>query len=70
MNRDGLADIVVGAPYEDLGETAHAGQVTVVPGRRTGALGTGAYSFSQETADVPSGSEATLLGGNGLLWVI
>ncbi|MFH8832205.1 FG-GAP repeat domain-containing protein [Streptomyces lincolnensis] len=41
LNRDGLADIVVGSPYEDLAK-ADAGQVTVVPGRRSGALGTGA----------------------------
>ncbi|MET9964595.1 FG-GAP repeat protein [Streptomyces sp. NPDC006356] len=56
LNRDGLADIVVGAPYEDLAKS-RAGMVTVVPGRRTGALGTGAYSFSQDTAGVPGGSE-------------
>ncbi|MFF0161498.1 FG-GAP repeat protein [Streptomyces sp. NPDC005263] len=57
LNRDGLGDIVVGSPYEDLAK-ADAGQVTVVPGRRSGALGTGAYSFSQDTAGVPGASEA------------
>ncbi|MCD7440376.1 FG-GAP-like repeat-containing protein [Streptomyces lincolnensis] len=57
LNRDGLADIVVGSPNEDLAKT-DAGQVTVVPGRRSGALGTGAYSFSQDTAGVPGASEA------------
>ncbi|MER8005199.1 VCBS repeat-containing protein [Streptomyces sp. NPDC094149] len=56
LNRDGLADIVVGSPYEDLAES-RAGQVTVVPGRRSGALGTGSYSFSQDTAGVPGASE-------------
>ncbi|KOU63757.1 hypothetical protein ADK57_20740 [Streptomyces sp. MMG1533] len=56
LNRDGLADIVIGSPYEDLAKP-RAGQVTVVPGRRTGALGTGAYSFSQDTAGVPGASE-------------
>jgi hypothetical protein len=35
----------------------HAGQVTVVPGRRTGALGTGSYLFSQDSANVPDASE-------------
>nr|WP_280887718.1 FG-GAP repeat protein [Streptomyces sp. LBL] len=57
LNRDGLGDIVVGSPYEDLAK-ADAGQVTVIPGRRSGALGTGAYSFSQDTAGVPGASEA------------
>ncbi|MET7489001.1 VCBS repeat-containing protein [Streptomyces sp. NPDC005538] len=57
LNRDGLADIVVGAPYETLSGRSRAGNVTVIPGRRTGALGTGAYSFSQDTAGVPGASE-------------
>ncbi|MFE7275634.1 VCBS repeat-containing protein [Streptomyces sp. NPDC057623] len=56
LNRDGLADIVIGSPYEDLAKS-RAGQVTVVPGRRTGELGTGAYTFSQDTAGVPGASE-------------
>ncbi|MGW2516096.1 VCBS repeat-containing protein [Streptomyces sp. NPDC001617] len=56
LNRDGLADIVIGSPYESLAKS-RAGQVTIVPGRRSGALGTGAYSFSQDTADVPGASE-------------
>ncbi|WP_181795173.1 FG-GAP-like repeat-containing protein [Streptomyces sp. WELS2] len=57
LNRDGLADIVVGAPLEDTGRR-NAGQVTVIPGRRTGALGTGAYAFTQNTADIPDADEA------------
>ncbi|NUP21286.1 MAG: VCBS repeat-containing protein [Streptomyces sp.] len=57
LNRDGLADIVVGSPYERLAQPS-AGQVTVIPGRASGALGTGSYSFSQETAGVPGASEA------------
>ncbi|MGY5047441.1 VCBS repeat-containing protein [Streptomyces sp. 900105755] len=56
LNRDGLADIVIGSPFESLA-MSRAGQVTVVPGRRTGALGTGSYSFSQDTAGVPGASE-------------
>ncbi|MET9104618.1 VCBS repeat-containing protein [Streptomyces antibioticus] len=56
LNRDGLADIVIGAPHEDTGKT-DAGQVTVVPGRRTGALGGGAYAFTQDTTHVPGASE-------------
>jgi hypothetical protein len=40
-----------------------AGQVTVVAGRRTGALGTGSYSFFQDTAGVPGASETDDLFG-------
>ncbi|MFJ4467046.1 FG-GAP-like repeat-containing protein [Streptomyces sp. NPDC089424] len=57
LNRDGLADIVVGAPNEAVGSVRRAGTVTVIPGRRTGGLGAGAYSFHQETPGVPSISE-------------
>ncbi|MGW3107413.1 VCBS repeat-containing protein [Streptomyces sp. NPDC001100] len=57
LNRDGLADIVVGAPYEGVAGKKRAGAVTVIPGRRTGALGTGAYAFTQDTAGVPGASE-------------
>lgn len=57
LNRDGLADIVVGAPLEDTGRR-NAGQVTVIPGRRTGALGGGAYAFTQNTANIPDADES------------
>ncbi|WP_043675746.1 FG-GAP-like repeat-containing protein [Streptomyces xylophagus] len=57
LNRDGLADIVVGAPFEGVAGQNQAGEVTVIPGRHTGALGAGAYSFSQFTAGVPGGNE-------------
>ncbi|MFF0079876.1 FG-GAP-like repeat-containing protein [Streptomyces canus] len=57
LNRDGLADIVVGAPYENLAKNG-AGQVTVIPGRASGSLGTGSYSLSQDTAGVPGAGEA------------
>ncbi|SED96796.1 FG-GAP repeat-containing protein [Streptomyces sp. 3213] len=57
LNRDGLADIVVGAPYEGVAGKRRAGAVTVIPGRRTGALGAGSYSFTQDTAGVPGASE-------------
>ncbi|MEV6541003.1 VCBS repeat-containing protein [Streptomyces sp. NPDC051665] len=63
LNRDGLADIVVGAPFESLAGKSQAGNVTVIPGRRTGALGSGSYSFSQDTAGVPGASETDDLFG-------
>ncbi|WP_155056306.1 FG-GAP repeat protein [Streptomyces blattellae] len=57
VNRDKLADIVVGAPYETVGSTQRAGAVTVIPGRASGALGTGSYGFTQDTSGVPGASE-------------
>lgn len=57
LNRDGLADIVIGSPYESLGTAYRAGTVTVIPCRASGALGTGSYSFSQDTTGVPGASE-------------
>ncbi|WP_406840944.1 VCBS repeat-containing protein [Streptomyces sp. AHU1] len=57
LNRDGLADIVVGSPLEDTGKR-NAGQVTVIPGRRAGALGAGSYAFTQNTAGIPGADEA------------
>lgn len=57
LDRDGLEDIVIGAPREVFGTKTNAGQVTVVPGRHSGALGSGAYSLSQDTAGVPDVSE-------------
>nr|WP_308801013.1 FG-GAP-like repeat-containing protein [Streptomyces polyasparticus] len=57
LNRDGAAEIIVGSPYEALGSTRLAGQVTVIPGMRGGALGTGSYAFSQDSASVPGASE-------------
>ncbi|MFS0694561.1 hypothetical protein [Streptomyces nitrosporeus] len=59
LNKDGLGDIVIGAPGEAVGTKQYAGAVTVVPGRATGALGAGAYGFTQNTAGVPGGAEAS-----------
>ncbi|MFC9858060.1 MULTISPECIES: FG-GAP repeat protein [unclassified Streptomyces] len=57
LNRDGLDDIVVGAPGEGIGARSGAGAVVVVPGLRNGQLGAGSYSFTQNTAGVPGGAE-------------
>ncbi|WP_338058704.1 FG-GAP-like repeat-containing protein [Streptomyces mangrovisoli] len=55
LDGDGAADIVVGTPQET--SNSRAGVVTVIPGRRTGTLGTGSYSLTQDTAGVPGASE-------------
>ncbi|GAA2460167.1 hypothetical protein [Streptomyces macrosporus] len=64
LDQDGVGDIVVGVPGEALGSIGGAGSVVVVPGRRAGRLGQGAYGFSQDTAGVPGGSEAGDFFGN------
>ncbi|MFD4144408.1 FG-GAP repeat protein [Streptomyces sp. NPDC058572] len=58
LNRDGIADIVVGSPGEAIGTKTHAGAVTVIPGRRTGKPGTGAYTITQDTPNMPGSSES------------
>ncbi|MDI9832637.1 FG-GAP repeat protein [Streptomyces sp. KAU_LT] len=58
FDRDGVGDIAVGAPGEKLGTVAGAGMVTVIPGRRTGTPGSGAYAYTQDTTGVPGGSES------------
>ncbi|MEV6654337.1 FG-GAP repeat protein [Streptomyces sp. NPDC051219] len=57
MDRDGVADIIVGVPGESFGSSRRAGNVVVIPGRRTGQLGLAAYNFSQNTAGVPGTAE-------------
>ncbi|MFJ2650719.1 FG-GAP-like repeat-containing protein [Streptomyces sp. NPDC087420] len=68
---DGYADVVAGVPGEDLGEVTDAGNFTVLRGSAAGVTGTGAQSFSQDTAGVPGtaengdrfGSRTTVVGG-------
>lgn len=57
LNQDGVDDIVVGTPYEGVAGKNRSGEVTVIPGRKTGALGTGSYAFNQYTAGIPGGNE-------------
>ncbi|MFE8989360.1 FG-GAP-like repeat-containing protein [Streptomyces collinus] len=57
-NGDGYADIAVGAPYEVIGTKKQAGTVTVLRGSASGLTGSGAKSFSQDTAGVPGAVEA------------
>lgn len=58
LNKDGAAEIIVGTPGEAIGKKADAGGVVVIPGRRTGQLGSGSYAFTQDTAGVPGAVEA------------
>ncbi|MFF3689735.1 hypothetical protein [Streptomyces sp. NPDC002187] len=58
LKSDGIAHIVVGCPGEAIGTKTYAGAVTVIPGRRTGKPGTGAYTITQDTQNVPGSSES------------
>jgi hypothetical protein len=50
INSDGIPDLPVGAPGEDVGTTADAGLVTVLLGAADGSYGrTGAVAITQET---------------------
>ncbi|MFE9565859.1 integrin alpha pat-2 [Streptomyces sp. NPDC006487] len=59
VDHDGYADIVVGVPFESGTEatTSGAGAITVLRGSRTGVTTTGAESFTQNSAGIPSTSE-------------
>ncbi|MEU6656180.1 FG-GAP-like repeat-containing protein [Streptomyces sp. NPDC046900] len=56
LNKDGLADIVVGVPGQTQNNQANAGVVVVIPGKKTGTPGVRSYQLSQETVSVPGTS--------------
>lgn len=63
VNGDGYADVAVGVPYEDLTSASgaalkDAGSVVLLKGGKGGLTGTGAQSFTQDTAGVPGVAEA------------
>ncbi|MFC7481273.1 M4 family metallopeptidase [Luedemannella flava] len=65
LNRDGYADLAVGAPGETVG-SPRGGMVTVLRGSATGVTGTGARAFTQNTTGVPDGAETGDLFGAAL----
>ncbi|MEV8510665.1 FG-GAP and VCBS repeat-containing protein [Actinoplanes sp. NPDC051475] len=58
-DRDGYADLIIGAPSETGSDPAAAesGSITVLRGSAAGITTTGAKSFTQNAKDVPSTSE-------------
>ncbi|WP_406172898.1 FG-GAP-like repeat-containing protein [Streptomyces sp. NBC_00996] len=58
MNRDGHADLAAGVPKATANGLATAGQVTVVPGARSGPYAGNKAVITQESDGVPGGSEA------------
>ncbi|NGN67616.1 esterase [Streptomyces sp. A7024] len=57
-NGDGLPDLAIGAPGEDIGSKADAGAVAVLRGSGAGLIAAGAKGFSQNTADIPGTAES------------
>jgi hypothetical protein len=53
FNGDTFADLAAGAPFEDVGATADAGAVSVLPGSTAGLTAVGGQLFTQETPGVP-----------------
>ncbi|GAA1354333.1 VCBS repeat-containing protein [Streptomyces beijiangensis] len=54
---DGIDDVAVGSPGEAIGTIESTGSVTLLKGSKAGLTGTGAQSFSQDTAAVPGAAE-------------
>jgi hypothetical protein len=57
LTGDHHADLVVGAPGEDIGSIADAGDVVLLKGSNAGLTGTGAEAFSESTSGVPGTAE-------------
>lgn len=58
FNDDGYDDLVIGAPYEDVGAVNSAGMVHMILGSATGLTSTGSLSFTQDTAGIVDTAEA------------
>jgi FG-GAP repeat/FG-GAP-like repeat len=57
FDRDGFADLAVGAPGEDFGAADRGGAVNVLPGSAGGLTGTGSQLFTQDSPGVPGVAE-------------
>jgi hypothetical protein len=57
ITNDGTADLVVGAPTEDISTAADAGATFVLRGSATGLTGVGSQMITQNTSGVPGGCE-------------
>jgi len=58
FNNDSFADLVVGAPFADVGTVQEAGRVHVLSGSASGLSQTGAQFFHQNTTGIPDIAEA------------
>jgi FG-GAP repeat len=57
FDRDGFADLAIGAPGNDVGPVHNAGSVTVVMGSANGLTDLGSHTFTQNTPGVFGGPE-------------
>jgi len=53
LDADGFAELIVGAPHENLGARVDAGALTVLPGSAGGPLGIGSRRWTEGTTGVP-----------------
>ncbi|MFE5110306.1 FG-GAP repeat protein [Streptomyces sp. NPDC056663] len=58
-NGDGMPDLAIGAPGEDIGSVSDGGAVWTLRGAPGGLTATGARSFDQNHPDIPGGAEAS-----------
>jgi hypothetical protein len=66
FNRDGFADLAVGAAFEDVGAVQAAGAVNVLPGAPGGLTGTGSQLLAQDSPGVPGSAELDDVFGSAL----
>ncbi|MGH3389708.1 MAG: FG-GAP-like repeat-containing protein [Actinomadura sp.] len=57
VNKDGLADLAVGGPGDNVNGVVDSGRAWVLFGSAAGLTGTGAQTVSQSTTNVPGSSE-------------
>lgn len=66
LTGDGIDDLAVGAPNEDIGTRTDTGAVTLLFGSSTGITTTGSKAFSQDSTGIPGANES----GDGFGWAI
>jgi hypothetical protein len=66
VHGDGLVDLAVGAPAEDVGAAMDAGAVNLLPGTAGGLSGAGSQQFTEDTPGVPDAVEGDDMWGEAL----
>ena len=57
FNGDGIGDLAIGVPYENVGSAPNAGAVHIIYGSATGLTSTGNQFFTQDSPGVPGAAE-------------